>query len=157
MGRPEAPGRITEMKTAAAVKAIGGAVILLGAMVLTGCGGGPTSPDAAADRTAAGIRVIGAGPELHPAIDERWAEVENCWATQVGGDKVSVTIAATELRDKMGQDVIRVNGQLVYGMRLGNQVWVASDLAALRHEFSHLIGERATGHQVNDGEGRCWL
>lgn len=143
------------MRTAA--KAIGGAMILLGAMILTGCGAGPTSPDAATDRTAAGIRVIGAGTELHPVIDDRWAEVERCWGVQVSGDRVSVTVQAPELLDKQGQGVIRVNGELVYGMRVGNQVWVATDLAALRHEFSHVLGEQATGHRVADGEGRCWL
>lgn len=53
--------------------------------------------------------------------------------------------------------MIRVNGTLVYGMRIGNQVWVAPDLAALRHEFSHVVGERATGRLVENGDGKCWL
>jgi len=90
-------------------------------------------------------------------IDERWAEVEGCWGVQTNSSKVSVTVQAPELRDKQGVGVIRVNGQLVYGMRLGNQVWVAQDLAALRHEFSHVIGERATGRPIDNGDGRCWL
>lgn len=141
----------------AMARVIGGAAVLLGAMVLTGCGGGPTSPDAAADRTAAGIRVIGGGSELHPVIDQRWAEVEECWNVEESGERVSVTLQEPELYDKQGLGVIRVNGQLVYGLRAGNQVWVATDMAALRHEFSHVIGERATGSLVADGSGKCWL
>lgn len=131
--------------------------MLLGAMFITGCSGGPTSPDAAADRTAAGIRVIGAGPELHPAIDQRWAEVERCWGVTGDGDSQTVTVQQPELFDNLGQGVIRVNGTLVYGMRIGDRIWVAPDLAALRHEFSHVIGERATGRPIENGDSRCWL
>ena len=141
----------------AMARVVGGAMVLLGTLVVTGCGGGPTSPDATADRTAAGIRVIGGGSELHPAIDQRWAEVEACWKVQESGERVSVTIQEPEFYDKQGLGVIRVNGQLVYGLRLENQIWVAADLAALRHEFSHVIGERATGASVENGDGRCWL
>ena len=155
MGRPDAPGRTTAMKAMA--KMIGGTTVLLGALAFTGCGGGPTSPDAAADRTAAGIRVIGVGSELHPVIDQRWTEVEKCWGVAQGGEQVSVTVQEPERYDSLGQGVIRVDGNLVYGLRVGNQVWVATDLAALRHEFSHVIGERATGRPVSDGDGRCWL
>jgi len=138
-------------------KLVGGAAILLGAMVLTGCGGGPTSPDAASDRTAAGIRVIGAGTELHPVIDQRWEEVERCWGARVSGAKLTVTVQEPEFYDKMGQGVIRVNDTLVYGMRIADHVWVAPDLAALRHEFSHVVAERVNGHLVENGDGRCWL
>lgn len=145
------------MRTTARAKAVGGAIILLGALVLTGCGGGPTGPDTAADRTAAGIRVIGGGAELLPVIDQRWAEVENCWGVTDRLDKPTVTIQQPELYDKMGQGVIRVSGQLVYGMRIANSVWVAPDLAALRHEFSHVVGEYATGHAVENAAGKCWL
>ena len=42
-------------------------------------------------------------------------------------------------------------------MRLGDKVWVAPDLAALRHELSHVVAERATGHPVDNNDGRCWL
>ena len=145
------------MKTTAMAKVVGGVVILLGAMFITGCGGGPTSPDAAADRTAAGIRVIGGGSELYSVIDQKWTEVENCWGAAVSSEKQTVTIQQPELYDKAGLGVIRVNGTLVYGMRIGNQVWVAPDLAALRHEFSHVVGERVTGHLVDNGDGKCWL
>ncbi len=145
------------MKTTARANAVGGAMILLGTMIFTGCGGGPTSPDTAADRTAAGIRVIGAGSELHSVIDQRWAEVESCWGTAGSGDKQTVTILQPELYDKSGLGVIRVNGTLVYGMRIGDKVWVAPDMAALRHEFSHVVGERVTGHLVENGAGKCWL
>ena len=145
------------MKTTAKAKVVGGAMILLGAMIITGCSGGPTSPDAAADRTAAGIRVIGAGSELHSVIDQRWTEVENCWGVMVSGEKQTVTIQQPELYDKAGKGVIRVNGTLVYGLRIGNQVWVAPDLAALRHEFSHVVGERVTGNLAENGNGKCWL
>ena len=145
------------MKTTATVKVVGGALILLGTMFITGCGGGPTSPDAAADRTAAGIRVIGGGSELHPVVDKNWSEVENCWGVAVSAERQTVTIQQPELYDKGGRGVIRFNGELVYGMRIGNKVWVAPDLAALRHEFSHVIGERATGHLVDNNSGKCWL
>jgi hypothetical protein len=145
------------MKTAAKAKLVGGTMILLGAMFITGCSGGPASPDEATDRTATGIRVVGAGPELHAAIDQRWAEVEDCWGVMVSGGKQTVTIQQPERYDKAGLGVIRVNGELVYGMRIGDKIWVAPDLAALRHEFSHVVGERATGHLVENGEGKCWL
>ncbi len=145
------------MRTTAKAKAAGGIMILLGAMLIAGCSGGPTSPDSPADRTTAGIRVIGAGSELHSAIDQRWAEVESCWGVAMSGERQTVTVQQPELYDKAGQGVIRVNGQLVYGLRIGDKVWVASDLAALRHEFSHVVGERATGRPVENGGGRCWL
>ena len=145
------------MKTTAKAKVLGGAMILLGAMIITGCSGGPTSPDAASDRTAAGIRVIGAGSEQHSAIDQRWAEVENCWGVQVSGEKLTVTVQQPELYDEAGKGVIRVNGTLVYGLRIDNKVWVATDLAALRHEFSHVVGERVTGRLIENGAGKCWL
>lgn len=145
------------MKTAAKARVVGGALILLGAMFSTGCGVGPTSPDTAEDRTAAGIRVIGSGPEVFPVIDQRLAEVESCWGARVNRERQTVTIQQPELFDSAGQGVIRVNGQLVYGMRIGNQVWVATDLAALRHEFSHVVGEQATGRPVENGAGKCWL
>ncbi len=145
------------MRTTARAKAVGGAMILLGTILLAGCSGGPTSPDAAADRTAAGIRLIGAGSELHSVIDQYWTEVETCWNVEESAENVSVTVQEPELYDSQGQGVIRVNDQLVYGMRIGNGIWVATDLAALRHEFSHLIGELATGKSVENGDGRCWL
>ena len=132
-------------------------MILLGAMFISGCSGGPTGADAATGRTDNGIRVIGAGSDLYSAIDQRWVEVENCWGTTGSGDKQTVTILEPELYDKAGLGVIRVNGTLVYGMRIGNQVWVAPDLAALRHEFSHVVGERVTGKLVENGAGKCWL
>lgn len=134
-----------------------GAVMLLGAMVAGGCGAGPAGPDAVEERTGAGIKVVGAGAELHPAVDERWADVERCWGAQESGERVTVTVQAPELYDREGRGVIRVNGTLVYGMRVGDRVWVAPDLGALRHEFSHLIGEAVTGRPVTDGAGRCWL
>lgn len=143
------------MKTTA--KVVGTAMILLGSMILTGCAGGPTGPEAIETRTTAGIRVTGAGSELYTKIDKSWTEVEDCWGVKVNGEKVTVTVQEPELYDKQGQGVIRVNGQLVYGMRIGNGIWVPPDLAALRHEFSHLIGERATGHLVDNGAGRCWV
>ena len=145
------------MKTTAKAKVLGGAMILLGTMFLAGCGGGPTGADDATGRTDNGIRVIGAGSEMNATIDQKWAEVENCWGAQVSGEKQTVTIQQPELYDKTGLGVIRVNGTLVYGMRIGNQVWVAPDLAALRHEFSHVVGELVTGKMVENGAGKCWL
>ena len=132
-------------------------MILLGAIFMSGCSGGPTGADAAAGRTDAGIRVIGAGSDLYSTIDRQWAEVESCWGSAASGEKQTVTIQQPELYDAKGLGVIRVNGTLVYGMRIGNQVWVAPDLAALKHEFSHVIGERTTGQLVENGAGKCWL
>lgn len=132
-------------------------MILLGAMLISGCSGGPTGADAAAGRTDEGIRVIGAGSDLYPTIDKSWAEVESCWGTAGGGEKQTVTVQQPELYDARGLGVIRVDGTLVYGMRIGDQVWVAPDLAALKHEFSHVVGERVTGKQVENGTGKCWL
>lgn len=138
-------------------KTVGGAIILLGTLVLTGCGGGPTGPDAATDRTAAGIRVTGAGTELHPVIDQQWAEVVDCWHARESGERLLVSIQQPELLDNQGRGVIRVGGQLVYGLRIADHVWVAPDLGALRHEFSHVVAERVTGRPVENYDGRCWL
>ena len=151
------PGGVTAMRTTAMAKAVGGTIILLGTMLITACGVGPTSPDTAADRTAAGIRVIGGGSDQYAVIDQRWNEVERCWGVTMDGGKQTVTIQQPELYDKSGRGVIRVQGQLVYGMRIGDKVWVAPDLAALRHEFSHVVGETATGHPVENNAGQCWL
>jgi hypothetical protein len=101
--------------------------------------------------------VIGGGSELHSVIDKAWVEVENCWGVTVSGEKLTVTIQQPELYDKAGKGVIRVNGTLVYGMRIGDRIWVAPDLAALRHEFSHVVGERATGNLAENSAGKCWL
>ena len=132
-------------------------MILLGAMFISGCSGGPTGADATTGRTDEGIRVIGAGSDLYSTIDKRWVEVETCWGSAGSGEKQTVTIQQPELYDAQGLGVIRVNGALAYGMRVGNQVWVAPDLAALRHEFSHVVGERVTGKRVENGGGKCWL
>lgn len=145
------------MKTTAWAKATQAAIILLGAMFIAGCDGGPTGADAASERTENGIRVIGAGPDLYATIDQRWAEVESCWNGNDSGVKPTVTIVEPELYDQSGQGVIRVNGTLVYGMRSGDRVWVAPDLAALRHEFSHIVGQRVTGQAVDNNSGQCWL
>ncbi|HWR98531.1 MAG TPA: hypothetical protein VN317_08930, partial [Candidatus Methanoperedens sp.] len=80
-----------------------------------------------------------------------------CWGVREGGERVSVAVLQPELYDAQGRGVIRVNGTLVYGMRIADTVWVPPDLAALRHEFSHIVAERATGRPVENGDGRCWL
>jgi hypothetical protein len=128
-------------------------------LTLSGCGGGssPVGPDEMGGRTAAGISVEGAEPALFPAIDGAWAEVTGCWGVAVDGGGVKVSVKTPELTDAAGRGVIRYDGKLVYGARVGNHVYVASDLAALRHEFSHLVGEKATGGPADNGAGRCWL
>lgn len=131
--------------------------MLLGTLLLAGCGGGPTSADTIEERTAKGILVVGAGSETYSEIDSRLAEVESCWGVTIDGEKLTVTVTQPELYDSAGQGVIRINGTLVYGMRAGNTVWVAPDLAALRHELSHVVGESATGTLIENGNGKCWL
>lgn len=135
----------------------GGALALLGMLAIPGCGAGPTGPDEATENTATGIRVVGGGPELHSAIDGRWGEVTACWGVAESGRRVTVMVQKPEFLDARGVGVIRVNGTLCYGMRIADTVWVAPDLAALRHEFSHIVAERVTGRPVENGDGRCWL
>jgi hypothetical protein len=134
--------------------------LLAGALsILTGCGGGSvTGPDeAAGGRTALGISVNGAGAESFASIDESWRQVTSCWAAAVDPRGVRVEVREPETRDRAGDEVIRFDGRLCYGARQGNVVYVATDLRALRHEFSHLVGEAATGGPVENAGGRCWL
>lgn len=130
------------------------AVVLLSAL-LTGCGGGPTGPDDPISQTPAGIEVTGTAD--FAAVDAAWSDVNRCWQSTIPGTGVRVTAMTPEITDKNGQGVIRFQGNLVYGARDGYAIYVATDLAALRHEFSHLVGEAATGGLVENGNGKCWI
>jgi hypothetical protein len=123
--------------------------------MVAGCGGGPTGPDDPNTLTPAGIEVT--GTENLAAVDAAWGQVNGCWQTNVGGTGVRVIVMAPEITDKNGLGVIRYQGNLVYGARDGYSIYVATDLAALKHEFSHLVGEVATGGLVDNGQGKCWL
>jgi hypothetical protein len=133
------------------------AAVLLSSLLamLTGCGGGPTGPDDPNSQTPAGIEV--AGTVDFAAVDAAWNDVNRCWQATVPGTGVRVTAMQPEITDKNGKGVIRFQGALVYGARDGYSIYVATDLAALRHEFSHLVGELATGSSVDNGNGKCWI
>jgi len=124
---------------------------------LPGCRG-VTGPDEYGDgETPRGIRVKGGSPDNYATIDDVWNEVNKCWNTSVSTDGVQVEIRVAEVHDSRGQGGFSYNGKLVYGVRIGNQIIVADDLLALRHEFSHLVGEHARGYPVENGAGVCWL
>lgn len=125
--------------------------------VLGGCGSSVTGPDGEGEKTGAGIEVRGAGTESFQKVDGAWSEVNNCWGINMNGSNIVVTVMTPEFYDKSGLGVIRYSGELYYGVRVGNKVYVAPDMAALRHEFSHIVGEKTTGHLVDNGASKCWL
>jgi hypothetical protein len=109
-------------------------------------------------RTPRGISVVNGSNDMYPAVDQAWHDVCGCWKAQLDPQGVRVIIRKPVLHDKQGQGVFRwVDKKLYYGLRQGNTVWVCPDLAALKHEFSHMIGEEKTGHLVDNGSGKCYL
>lgn len=133
-------------------------IALLVLALLAGCLGTPSGPgEASVGRTPLQILVEGAGPELYAAIDRDWLAVNSCWRARVDASLVRVRVVPASYRDRNGVGIFEYAGQYVYGLRVGNEVTVTPDLAALKHEFSHLVGEDKTGRPVGHDAGRCWL
>ncbi len=133
------------------------AMLVMAAAVLQGCTA-LTSPDEAIDgRTPLGIGVQGGSNALYSAIDTEWNEVNLCWGIALDPKDITVIIMQPDLTDSTGNGVFKYSGSYYYGMRSGNTVRVCPDLAALRHEFSHIAGQAATGHAMANDSGQCWL
>ncbi len=126
--------------------------------MLSGCAGLPTTPETSIEgRTSLGIGVSGASSDVYPRIDQDWLKVNSCWGSSVNGDAVTVIVMTPSHTDDAGLQVFEYHGQYYYGMRTGDKIYVCPDLAALKHEFSHLVGEKTVGHQIDNGYGQCWL
>ncbi len=133
-------------------------ISVLLSVLIAGCGGLPTSPETAVEgRTSLGLGVAGAGQELYDGIDRDWATVNKCWDTSLDGHDVTVEIMEPAFTDNRGTQVFEFESNYYYGLRMGNNIMVCADLAALKHEFSHLVGQSATGIPVQNGMGKCWL
>ena len=94
---------------------------------------------------------------MYTKIDQNWTAVNECWGTSLDGHNVTVEIMSPAFTDSAGTQVFKYGSDYYYGLRNGNRVKVCPDLAALRHEFSHLVGQAATGSLVANGAGQCWL
>lgn len=117
----------------------------------------PTTPTGIDGRTPLGIRIGGGGSELHERIDTDWLLVNECWGTSLDPSDVTVIIMAPDLFDEKGLGVFKLDRDFYYGVRSGNTIRVCPDLAALKHEFSHLVGEHVLYSQVPHGYGSCWM
>ncbi len=126
-------------------------------LLLGGCSTLTTSPTSVSDQTNSGISIIGGGEELYGQIDRDWQETNTCWGSNYEGAGISVQIMPQALKDSGGLQVFQYEGGYYYGLRQGDNVKVCNDLAALKHEFSHVIGERVTGQLVANNSGKCWL
>ncbi len=126
-------------------------------LLLGGCGSLTTSPTSVLDQTDSGITIIGGSEEIYAQVDRDWQETNACWGSNYDGAGISVQIMPQALKDSGGLQVFQYEGSYYYGLRQGDNVKVCNDLAALKHEFSHVIGERVTGQRVANDSGKCWL